>query len=227
MNDAYTDLDELFDVCDSLGRPLGMRKRRADVHRDGDWHRSIHCWVVGQYRDGTPYVVFQRRSESKDTSPGKLDATVGGHLAAGESVEEALRESEEEIGLKLAMSDLLPLGVRQAASDVEPGVRDYEVQYVFLHRTSLPLTAFTPNPAEVSALVEVPVPSALELFTGRRVFITAKSLCNQRCHPNEAWLAEQRIRADDFVLQPQADRYFYRLCVQIDLLYKDYPHISI
>ena len=85
MSDPYSDPDELFDVCDTLGRPLGLRKCRADVHRDGDWHRSIHCWVAGQYADGTPYVVFQRRAENKDTSPGKLDATVGGHLAAGES----------------------------------------------------------------------------------------------------------------------------------------------
>ena len=225
MSDPYTDPNELFDVCDSLGRPLGLRKRRADVHRDGDWHRSLHCWVVGQQGDGTPYVVFQRRSEAKDTSPGKLDATVGGHLAAGESVEEALRESQEEIGLALSMHDLLPLGVRQAASDIEPGVRDYEVQYVFLHRTNLPLNAFAPNPAEVSALVEIPVPDALNLFTGKRCEIVVKALCNQRCHPNEAWLAEQRICTDDFVLQ--ADRYFYRLCVQTDLMYRDFSHILI
>ncbi len=225
MNDPYTDLDELFDVCDSLGRPLGLRKRRADVHRDGDWHRSIHCWVVGQYRDGTPYVVFQRRADAKDTSPGKLDATVGGHLAAGETVEEALRETQEEIGLSLSMSDLLPLGVRQAAIDIEPGVRDYEVQYVFLYRANLPLTAFSPNPAEVAALVEMPIPAALKLFTGKRPVISVKALCNQRCHPNEAWIAEQRVRAEDFA--PQADRYFYRVCVQTDLHFKDYPHISI
>ena len=168
---------------------------------------------------------FQRRSEAKDTSPGKLDATVGGHLAAGESVEDALRESQEEIGVALSPSELLPLGVRQAASDVEPGVRDYEVQYVFLHRSDLPLAAFAPNPAEVTALVAIPVPSALELFTGRRSTITAKALCNQRCHPNEAWLAEQRVRAEDFVIQ--TDRYFYRLCVQTELFFKDFPHVSI
>lgn len=225
MSDPNTDPDELFDVCDSLGRPLGLRKRRADVHRDGDWHRSLHCWVVGQYPDGTPYIVFQRRSDAKDTSPGKLDATVGGHLAAGESVEEALRETQEEIGLELSMRDLLPLGVRQAALDVESGVRDYEVQYVFLYRASLPLTAFAPNPAEVAALLEVPVPAALDLFTGKRSSLTAKALCNQRCHPNEAWLAEQRVHAGDFVLQ--ADRYFYRVCVQAALLCKDFPHIAI
>ena len=225
MSGSFSEPDELFDVCDSLGRPLGLRKRRADVHRDGHWHRSLHCWVVGQYEDGTPYMIFQRRSEAKDTSPGKLDATVGGHLAAGESVEDALRETQEEIGLELSMDDLLPLGVRQAASDVEPGVRDYEVQYVFLHRTNLPLTAFTPNPAEVAALVKIPVVDAMDLFTGKRPAISAKALCNQRCHPNEAWLAEQRIRADDFIAQ--ADRYFYRVCVQTDLLYRNYPHISI
>jgi isopentenyldiphosphate isomerase len=204
---------------------LGLRKRRADVHRDGDWHRSLHCWVVGQNADGEPYVIFQRRSESKDTSPGKLDATVGGHLAAGESVEDALRESEEEIGLALSMSELLPLGVRQAAVDVEPGVKDYEIQFVFLHKSDMSLTDFAPNPAEVTALVAIPVADALELFTGKRTNISAKALCNQRCHPNEAWVAEQRVRADDFVMQ--TDRYFYRMCVQTDLLYKDFPHISI
>ena len=64
------------------------------------------------------------------------------------------------------------------------GVRDYEVLYVFLHRTNLPLTAFTPNPAEVTALVEIPVADALDLFTGKRKTIMAKALCNQRCHPN-------------------------------------------
>ncbi len=225
MSESHTDPDELFDVCDSLGRPLGLRKRRADVHRDGDWHRSIHCWVVGQYHNGTPYVIFQRRSDSKDTSPGKLDATVGGHLTAGESVEDALRESQEEIGLALSMSDLLPLGVRQAASDIEPGVRDCEVQFVFLYRANLPLSSFAPSPAEVSALLEISVPNALELLSGKRETISAKALCNQRCHPNEAWLAEQDVRADDFT--SQADRYFYRLCVQTDLLYKGYPHVSI
>ena len=41
----------------------------------------------------------------------------------------------------------------------------------------------------------------------------------------EAWLAEQRIRADDFIAQ--ADRYFYKVCVQTELLHRNYPHISI
>ena len=225
MSQAFTDPNELFDVCDALGRPLGVRKRRADVHRDGDWHRALHCWVVGRRADGTPYVLFQRRAESKDTHPGKLDATVGGHLSAGESVEAALREAEEEIGLALTMEDLLPLGVRLAVNDAEAGVRDYEVQYVFLHPSDLPLAAYRTNPAEVVALVEVPVPAGLDLFTGRRDAIAAKALYNQRCYPNEAWLAEQRIRPGDFI--QQVDRYFYRVCVQAHLYFEGFRHITI
>ena len=38
------------------------------------------------------------------------------------------------------------------------------------------------------------------------------------------WLSSE-ICADDFIAQ--ADRYFYRVCVQTDLLYRNYPHISI
>ena len=44
--DRFTNPDELFDVLDAAGRPTGRAKRRADVHRDGDWHRALHCWVL-------------------------------------------------------------------------------------------------------------------------------------------------------------------------------------
>ena len=37
--------------------------------------------------------------QSKDTWPGALDVAVGGHLRAGETLAEAVREAEEEIGL--------------------------------------------------------------------------------------------------------------------------------
>ena len=71
------DPDELFDVVDERGQPTGVVKRRADVHRDGDWHRAVHVWIVGLDAD-EPFILFQRRSPGKDTWPGKLDATAAG-----------------------------------------------------------------------------------------------------------------------------------------------------
>src|SRR5690242_15381466 len=90
---------ELFDVVRYDGTPTGVVKPRAAVHRDGDWHRAVHVWVTGLGPAGEPFLLAQRRSTAKDTWPGRLDATVGGHYRAGEGLAEALRETEEEIGV--------------------------------------------------------------------------------------------------------------------------------
>ena len=41
------DPDEPFDVITADGKPTGRVKSRAEVHRDGDWHRAIHVWLAG------------------------------------------------------------------------------------------------------------------------------------------------------------------------------------
>ena len=41
------DPNELFDVVHADGSPTGRSKPRWQVHRDGDWHRSIHVWICG------------------------------------------------------------------------------------------------------------------------------------------------------------------------------------
>src|SRR4051812_13685106 len=92
---------ELFDLYAADGSPLGQRKARGLVHRDGDWHRSLHVWVVLREPGGGPRVLLQRRHADKDTWPRAVDVAVAGHYRAGESLNEALRESEEEIGLAL------------------------------------------------------------------------------------------------------------------------------
>jgi hypothetical protein len=58
---------------------LGATKRRGDVHRDGDWHRSVHVWLV----DGDGRLLLQQRSVHKDTFPGRWDVSAAGHISAG------------------------------------------------------------------------------------------------------------------------------------------------
>jgi len=161
------DPDELFDVVNEDGSPTGIVKRRADVHRDGDWHRAIHVWVWG-VDDTGPYLLLNLRGREKDTFPGLLDVTVGGHLAAGETVEEAFREIEEEIGITPDPARFRYLGTRRAFGDAER-----ELQEVYLYRDNRPLGTFRPNPAELEGLVKMPLGSALALF-GKTV---ARSEC--------------------------------------------------
>lgn len=153
------DPDELFDVITEDGLPTGVVKRRADVHRDGDWHRAIHVWFHG-VEDGVPFVLYNLRGRHKDTWPERLDVTVGGHLAAGETVEEAYREIEEEIGIAADPARLRLLGTRKAY-----GVIERELQDTFLYRDDRPLAGYWPNPAELEGLVQVAVADALRLFT--------------------------------------------------------------
>ena len=90
-------LDELFDVLNQDGSPTGQVKRRGDVHSDGDWHRAFHLWLVARDEYGIDRVLFQRRASGKDTWPDHLDVAVGGHFRAGETIEDAVREIDEEI----------------------------------------------------------------------------------------------------------------------------------
>lgn len=163
MTDRAQDPTELFDVLSADGRQQGFVKQRAHVHRDGDWHAAIHIWVYGVDQDG-PYLVFQRRGRGKDTKPLRLDATVGGHLRAGETVEQTLREVQEEIGRAVSLPELLPLGVRIGVSEDEPGILDREFQHVFLWRVDEPLSTFIPNPDELEGLVQLPLDDVLAIF---------------------------------------------------------------
>ena len=153
---------EYFDLYDEQGRPLGRSKARALVHRDGDWHRSIHMWIVRP--DGT--LVFQQRSAGKDTWPNRFTCTVGGHYAAGEALAQVLREAREEIGQPVGLDELLPLGVWRYDDAGEAGIRDRELQDVFLWPSAVPLEAFQPDPEEVAALAEVAPEPLSRLLSG-------------------------------------------------------------
>ena len=103
--------DEILDVFDERGRHLGT-KRRADVHRDGDWHLAFHLWVVAPAG-----VLLQRRARGKSSWPGFLDASAAGHLLAGEAIRDGLREADEELGRRLRVR-------RTGALRGAPGGRD-------------------------------------------------------------------------------------------------------
>jgi isopentenyldiphosphate isomerase len=156
---------ERFDLYDAEGEPLGVSKPRGEVHRDGDWHRSLHLWVWGM-RDGTPFVIFQRRSMTKDTWPGVLDVSVGGHFRSGETLAETLREAEEEIGLTVNASEIVRIG-RRFHDWRSPAFHDAEISEVYALRSDLPLESYGLHPEEVDGLAAIQVDTALALFSGQ------------------------------------------------------------
>ena len=197
---AAQDPDEPFDLYDREGAPLGQRKARRDVHRDGDWHKSIHVWVVlrEEPRNGgaarSSSVLFQRRSPGKDTWPGALDVAVTGHLRAGEAPLDGLREAEEEVGLALDPSDVIRIGRRRRVDHSAPGIRDHELQEIFATITARPLATLAPDPDEVTALVAVDLEAVSALFRGDRAEVDALEM-----RGDTRAVAKTTVGAGDFV----------------------------
>jgi len=171
------DGDELFDVLDDTGTPTGRAKRRAAVHRDGDWHRAFHLWVV--HPDG--YVLLQRRSREKDLAPGKVDVSVGGHLRAGEVWLHALREAEEEIGLEVGPADVEFLGTERSERCYPDGSIDREFQDVYVSLVlDRALHDYHLRCDEVLVLYEAPLARVIELYRDGRPLPVAGWDCQQR-----------------------------------------------
>jgi isopentenyldiphosphate isomerase len=139
---------ELIDVCDADGAPVGVATR-AEAHARGLWHRSLHCWV----HTGDA-LLFQRRAADRPHWAGYLDITAAGHLAAGETWQDALREAEEEIGLPLRPDEVRDAGERR--DELRFGkVVDRELCRIVLVRRDAPVGAYRLGP-EVAELVAVP-----------------------------------------------------------------------
>lgn len=87
---------ELIDVYNAVGEKTGCVER-SKAHGDNTLlHRAAHVFVFS----GDGRLLLQKRAITKRIQPGKWDASVGGHLAAGEDyLTGARRELAEELGL--------------------------------------------------------------------------------------------------------------------------------
>ncbi len=213
---------ELFEVVRADGTPTGQAKPRRAVHRDGDWHRSLHVWVAGFDRKFGAFLLFQQRSTAKDTWGGKLDATVGGHFGFGEGLPEALREVREEIGIEPDPAALRRLGTRVCANEAQAGIVDRELQEILLLRDDRPLADYRPNPAELAGLVRFRLPDLLEFLAGddRRAYMVGDL---RRPHGPNAVAAS--FGREAFI--PNIDAYFYRVAIAADAALRGERHVAV
>ncbi|MBN8216488.1 MAG: NUDIX domain-containing protein [Spirochaetes bacterium] len=147
--------EERFDVIAwADGSPTGATVLRRVAHADGTPHAALHLWV-GSCDAGIWHLHFQRRAPHKETFPDLLDATVGGHLRAGETWEDGLRETEEEIGI--AVDPKRCRLVMRRPFEVRTGrIWDREWLEDYATRDDRPLAAYSFPDGEATALVRVP-----------------------------------------------------------------------
>jgi isopentenyldiphosphate isomerase/intracellular septation protein A len=114
--------EEWVPLVDENGKVTGQAPR-SQVHNGSKLlHPVVHMQVLNRNKA----ILLQKRPETKLIQPGKWDTAVGGHISAGENLEQALqKEAWEEIGLRDFSAKLLQ--VYKWESDVEN-----ELVYLFV-----------------------------------------------------------------------------------------------
>lgn len=197
---------EVFDVYDVHERPIGTATR-ADVHARGLWHRTFHCWLARPGVDGEATVLFQRRSSGKDTNPDRFDITAAGHLVAGESPKDAVRELEEELGVAVSFEELIAIGT--VREELEGTVRgqpyiDREISDVYACVSDWNLSRLRLQEEEVAGVYEASARELIALMRGEVAELRAQgvALRGGRLAASEAVVAKAAFvpRKDDYYI---------------------------
>jgi len=141
---------ERWDILDAEGQPTGRLAVRGEPLGAEDRHLIVHVYLLNPEGD----FLIQKRSMKKEVWPGIWDVTGGAVLAGEESLQGALREVEEEIGLRLAPQGLTRV-VRLKRVDTFVDV--------WLGRIDAGIDQMTPQEDEVDALRFVGPGELLEL----------------------------------------------------------------
>lgn len=189
---------EYLDYYDEDGNYLGF-KTRDEVHKEGLWHNTVHCWLYGM--DGSVY--FQIRSSSH-----KFYTTVSGHVLKGETIQEAFRrEIKEEIGLNIDSSDATLVDIVPWRMDkMKNGSlfidRAKANVYVDLFEGNIDNFKFDPN--EVLGVVKVKAKNALELFKKGKGEIPAIIITTK---DNKNIKENRMVTIDDFLVMKDENAY--------------------
>ncbi len=116
--------EEYFDLVDENDNVIGIANR-MDAHYEGLRHRVVIILVFNKKRE----LLLQKRSLSKDTSPGRWSLSASGHVDKGESYDGAAkRELREELGIE---AEIKRLGKMYQNTTLEHRMRNREFMSVY------------------------------------------------------------------------------------------------
>ena len=152
---------EYFDILDENGNKTGKIKLRTEVHRDGDWHKAIHIWIINDKGD----ILLQRRSADKDSNPNMIDISCAGHLTAGDdSLNGAIRELKEELNMDIEPEELQFIKTLKRSSKYTETFINNEFDDLYILRTDKKIDDMKYQEEEISEIFYVPYKEFKILF---------------------------------------------------------------
>lgn len=168
---ATNSTGELFDLVNENNEATGKTITRKEAHQTGAWHRTVHIYL---YRFNPEIqLLVHLRSKSKDLCPNMWDTRFGGHLKAGETVEDCVsNELKEEVGLTLDQSKLIAGDIYQSGE-----YPNREFSYQFYYHFTDDTSSLVFNDGEVQDVrwltlteIENEMKLSPDKWSGKRIF---------------------------------------------------------
>jgi isopentenyldiphosphate isomerase len=132
---------ELWDILDENGNSTGRLVERGKPMRQDEFHLVVHVWIVNSKKQ----LLISKRAHSKIPFGGMWETTGGSAITGETSLEAALRETKEELGIDLTPGDC------KFFTRVKRQYNDFpDFVDAWLCKFNKDLTTLKPDPAEVS-----------------------------------------------------------------------------
>lgn len=117
-------MKELIDALDENGNKTGEILTRKQIHEQGIWHKIVAVAII----DKNGNILLQQRSKNRAKNPLKWDVSAAGHVSSGQTtIEAAIRETSEEIGIDLKEEELKYVITYKEIVNVEENYNDRQI----------------------------------------------------------------------------------------------------
>ncbi|MCC0642811.1 MULTISPECIES: NUDIX hydrolase [unclassified Clostridioides] len=93
---------ELWDLYNDDGSKTGNVIERDNSIEEGYYHLAVEVWIV----NSNSQILIQKRSKNKKTLPNIWGMTTGCIVSGEESLDGAIREAKEEIGIDISKDEI-------------------------------------------------------------------------------------------------------------------------
>ena len=143
---------EMLEIFNEDHTLIGVASKE-DVHRLGYWHQVFGCLFIDSSKNKV-YLQYKNGKFNDVDKVNKIDISIGGHLLAGETVKDGVREIKEEASLNVSFADLDYLGQRKINKVINDNYIIREFAYLYVYDSTFNLSDLKSQDEEVLYYIE-------------------------------------------------------------------------